>query len=193
MAGGWIAKAVVGAVALTGVGLFQISVAEEASHEAETMVIELGDLRIMAPVLRETPPNARTAAGFATISNEGDEDDTLIAVSARFAERGELHDMAIENDVMRMFELEEGMPIPAGGELVLDPATPGLHLMFINISEPLVEGETREVTLTFERAGEISASFPVQRFTGHGAHGDDDAHGHDAHGHGEHGDGAHQH
>ncbi len=150
------------AAMLWGLSSADKGAAEEANHAPAAVV---GELQIMAPVLRETPPNAPAAAGYVTIMNKGAEDDRLIGVSADFAERGEIHDMTIENDVMRMVEVEGGLVAPAGGALVLDPNEPGLHLMFIGLEERLVAGEAREVTLVFERAGETTVVFAVDRFS----------------------------
>lgn len=138
-----------------------------ADHLEQVAIV--GDLHIFSPVLRETPPNAPAAAGFLTVMNMGHEDDRLIAVSAEFAERGELHDMVVEDDVMRMREVEGGMLAPAGEALTLDPMTPGLHLMFIDLKQPLVAGEEWAVTLTFENSGEATIVFPVERIARHGA------------------------
>jgi periplasmic copper chaperone A len=43
---------------------------------------------------------------------------------------------------------------------VLEPG--GLHLMFIDLASQLVEGETVEVTLQFEQAGEVTLAIPVK-------------------------------
>ncbi len=64
-----------------------------------------------------------------------------------------------DNDVMRMRALPEGLPIPAGATVVLEPG--GLHLMFMDLHRPLVEGDTVTITLTFERAGTIDVPLVV--------------------------------
>ena len=79
--------------------------------------------------------------------------------------------MKMDGDVMRMRELDGGLPIPAGGSVDLKPG--GYHIMFMDLAAPLVEGETVEVVLTVERAGDVTVAFPVME-PGHGrghAHG----------------------
>src|SRR5262249_6124230 len=102
---------------------------------------------------RATPPAAPSAGGYLTITNTGTEPDRLIAVSSPNAEKGELHQMSMDNDVMKMRPLTGGIEIPAGGKLMLAPG--GLHLMFTTLKEPLVEGGKLPITLTFEKAGKV--------------------------------------
>lgn len=121
----------------------------------------LGELRIERPMLRETPPNAPVAGGFVTLGNAGATDDTLVSATteADFVGQVQLHRMEMENGVMRMSEVEGGIPVPAGETVVLQPG--GLHLMLMGLTAPLIEGETLPITLTFERAGTVTLDFPV--------------------------------
>jgi len=149
-----------------------------ASVQAETRV---GDLMLNDPFTRATLPNAPVAGGFVTIMNMGDTDDTLIAATTDIAGTTEIHTMEMDGDVMRMSELEDGLPIPAGETVVLQPG--GFHLMFMQLNTPLVEGETVSVTLTFEAAGDVTLDIPVAARGAKGAMGHGEGHGH-GHGHG---------
>ena len=51
-------------------------------------------------------------------------------------------------------------PVPAGGELVLAPA--GGHLMLVDLADPLDDGETFELTLHFETAGDETVMVEVR-------------------------------
>lgn len=118
-----------------------------------------GALRIGHPWSRATPANAPVAGGYMTIENTGDADDRLVAVSAEIAPRGEIHEMKMEGDVMKMNALPEGLTIPAGGTVKLEPG--GYHLMFMDLGGPFVEGTSVTVTLTFEKAGAVEVQLPV--------------------------------
>ena len=52
-----------------------------------------------------------------------------------------------------------GLVIPAGETVNLKPG--GYHVMFMDITGPLAEGETIKVRLTFEIAGEVDIYMPV--------------------------------
>ena len=141
--------------------------------------ITLNNLRIEDPFARATLPNQPVAGGFMVISNTGDTDDTLVAARSAAAARMEIHEMAMDGDVMRMRELSGGLVIPAGETVMLKPG--GYHIMFMELSGPLVEGSETEVTLTFEKAGEVTLALPVvargKGGMGQGKHGGQMSHG----------------
>lgn len=119
----------------------------------------LGDLTLSGPFSRATLPNAPVAAGFLTITNGGPEDDRLLSASTTVAGETQIHEMVNVDDVMRMRPLPDGLPIPAGATVELAPG--GLHLMLMDLRQPLVEGGTVVVTLTFERAGPIEVPLAI--------------------------------
>jgi len=121
---------------------------------------KLGALEIEHPFARATPPNAPVSGGYLTIRNTGEAADRLVSGEADFAARVEIHEMAMDGDVMKMRQLADGLEIPAGGEVVLKPG--GYHVMFIGIDSQFKDGETRTVKLTFEKAGSIEIGFDVQ-------------------------------
>jgi periplasmic copper chaperone A len=67
--------------------------------------------------------------------------------------------MAMEGDVMKMRPMSDGIVIPAGETVSLEPG--GLHVMFMGLSSPFIEGETVTVTLTFEKAGSVDVELAV--------------------------------
>lgn len=120
----------------------------------------LGALEIENPYARATPPNAPVSGGYMTIRNTGGEADRLVSGHAAFAERIEIHEMTMQGDVMKMRQIEGGLEIPAGGEVVLKPG--GYHVMFIGLDGQLKQGDIQKVTLIFEKAGSIELDFNVQ-------------------------------
>jgi copper(I)-binding protein len=142
------------------------------AHEVTVGALKLTDLWT-----RATPPSAPTAGGFLTIANTGTEPDRLIAISSPEAASGEIHEMSMENDVMRMRALPNGIEIPAGGTVKLAPG--GRHLMFITLKAPLAEGGKLPVTLTFEKAGKVDTYLHILAVGAPGMGGAD--HEHDSH------------
>ncbi|MGZ9809852.1 copper chaperone PCu(A)C [Pseudoroseicyclus sp. H15] len=119
----------------------------------------VGDLTITGAFTRATLPNAPVGGGFLTVTNAGETDDTLIAGSTPAAGRVEIHEMEMDGDVMRMRELEGGLPIPAGETVELTPG--GYHIMLMELAGPLVEGTEVPVTLTFAEAGDVDVMLSV--------------------------------
>jgi hypothetical protein len=108
----------------------------------------------------------QTSAAYLTIENKTDEADTLLDARSPVAERVEIHDMTMEDMVMRMRKLDD-LPVAAGESVALAPG--GKHIMLIGLSGPLEEGASVPLTLVFEKAGEIAVEAPV-RAAGHSGH-----------------------
>ncbi|MCB2038907.1 MAG: copper chaperone PCu(A)C, partial [Ottowia sp.] len=60
----------------------------------------------------------------------------------------EIHEMAMDNNVMRMRQLKDGLPIAKGAQAELKPG--GYHVMLMALKQPLTAGEQVPLTLTFE-------------------------------------------
>jgi periplasmic copper chaperone A len=136
---------------------------EHADMSAEPVAtgpaVMLGDIEIAGAFSRATLPNAPVGAGYLVITNKGATDDRFVSASAAFAGETQLHTMTMEGDVMKMNELGDGIVIPAGGSVTFAPG--GNHVMFMKLTQPLVEGTQIPVTLTFEKAGSIEVQLEV--------------------------------
>jgi copper(I)-binding protein len=99
------------------------------------------------------------SAAYLTISNSGTEDIRLMSVSAEGVGAISIHETMVENNVARMEEVEGGLLIPAGGATELAPS--GHHLMVMNIAEPLLEGETLSLNLSFDNGVSLIVEAPV--------------------------------
>lgn len=118
-------------------------------------------IQVLDPWARMSMPGAPTSAVYGLIANIGVEDDTLIAASSDVAELVEIHEMSVdENEVMRMRPVEGGAVIPANGVEKFQPG--GLHIMLINLTQELAVGDEINVTLTFEKFGDIELTVPVR-------------------------------
>jgi len=79
----------------------------------------------------------------------------LVSVSSPAAGVVEIHEMAMEKDVMRMRQIP-GLDLAAGQPTELKPG--GYHVMLMDLKAPVSAGQTIPLTLTFEDAAQ-------QRFT----------------------------
>lgn len=107
-----------------------------------------------------TPGGVDVSAGYLTMVNGAATDDALLSASSPRAERVEVHEMTIDSGVMQMRAVAR-LVIPAGQTAELAPN--GRHLMFYGVTQPFAVGETIQVRLTFEHAGEVDVSLPVRR------------------------------
>lgn len=116
-----------------------------------------------------TASTARAGAAYLTVMNHGDA-DRLLGASSDAAARVELHAHNDVNGVMQMREIEGGVEIPMHGSVTLMPGD--RHIMLMGLTAPLTAGDSIEVTLRFEKAGDITVTVPVvDRGTHTGTHG----------------------
>ena len=103
---------------------------------------------------RATVGSIPSSAGYLTIRNNGTDNDWLVAATSDLARKTELHSMTMDNGVMRMRQVEGGIPVPAGGTVTLAPG--GYHIMLIGLKAPLHAGQAYDVTLDFRHAGPMT-------------------------------------
>lgn len=120
----------------------------------------VGDIEVRHPYAPPTPPGVATAAAYLEIVNHGNQADRLTGGKVYFAHAVQIHQTVVEDDVSRMRQLEEGVVIPAGATVKIEPM--GIHLMFTDLAEPLLEGDHQSATLYFEKAGELKFEFAIE-------------------------------
>lgn len=114
--------------------------------------------RVTEAWVAEAPPTARHNAAYLVLRN-GNRADTLLAVETPVAEVVELHEMRMDQGVMRMRQ-ERSVALGANAELRLAPG--GRHLMLINMKRALRPGEQVPLTLRFRRAGALTVQAEVR-------------------------------
>lgn len=119
-----------------------------------------GDLEIGHPWSKATIPGARVAGGFLDITNHGTAPDRLVKVSSDVAGLVQVHEMKVEDGMMKMGEVPGGIEIAPGATVELTPG--GLHVMFMSIKQPFREGEKVKAVLTFEKAGDVAVEFKIE-------------------------------
>ncbi len=122
--------------------------------------VKAGDLVITQAWSRATPGGAKIGGAYLTIENKGSAPDRLIGGSADIAGKVEVHEMAIENGVMKMRALDKGLTIEPGKTVKLAPG--GYHLMMFDLKSPLKQGDKVPVTLEFEKAGKAQISLDIE-------------------------------
>jgi periplasmic copper chaperone A len=122
--------------------------------------VKAGDLVISQAWSRATPGGAKVAGGYLTIENKGTVADKLVGVSADIAGKAEVHEMAMDNGVMKMRLLDKGLVIDPGKTVKFAPG--GYHLMLQELKGSFKQGDKVPVTLQFEKAGKVTVSLDVQ-------------------------------
>jgi periplasmic copper chaperone A len=142
-------------------GLFAATLALTAAAQAQdaTADYKLGQLQISQPWSRATPKGAAVAGAYLKITNNGTTPDRLVGGSSPIAGRFEVHEVTMDNGVMKMRPLNEGLEIKPGQSVELKPGS--YHIMLLDLKKPLQKGERVKGTLNFEKAGSIDVDYAV--------------------------------
>jgi hypothetical protein len=107
---------------------------------------------------RPTPGGASVGAVYLEIFGDEKNTDRLIGVSSPVAGRAEFHTHKEIDGVMKMRKLDS-IEIAPGTSHLLQPG--GDHIMLFDLKEPLKQGTDVELTLTFEKAGDVKVTAKV--------------------------------
>jgi len=122
--------------------------------------VAAGSVKISAPWARATPKGAAVGVGYMTITNNGSAPDRLLGGASDVSNRFEIHEMSMDNGVMRMRPIAKGIEIKPGQSVELKPG--GNHVMFVGLKKPFAQGEHVKATLAFEKAGKVDVDFTVE-------------------------------
>lgn len=133
---------------------------------------------------------AKDTSAIYMVITGGDEDDALVkaSVPADVAGTVEIHETVAADDAttttmmagdmestttmmggdmgddmgggMMTMQPVESVPVPAGATVELKPG--GYHIMLLQVKKVLAVGDTIDVTLTFEKAGEVTTTAEVR-------------------------------
>lgn len=118
-------------------------------NEAAEATVHVSNARAYA-----TAQSAANGAVFATLQNPQDQADMLLGVQTDVADSAELHQTYMDPQTSTMLMRKtSGIDIAAGQTLELEPS--GFHIMLVGLRQPLVEGESFNITLTFREAGDV--------------------------------------
>lgn len=117
----------------------------------------LAQVTVADPWVRGTVAQQRATGAFMKLTST----DGARLVEARSPVAGvvEIHEMTMDNNVMRMRRVD-AIDVAAGGATQLRPG--GLHVMLMELRQPLRAGEQLQLTLRFERAGTVQVAVPIQ-------------------------------
>lgn len=107
---------------------------------------------------RATVQGQKATGAFMTLTAKAD--TRLVGVSTPVAGVGEVHEMSMDNGVMRMRALEQGLALPAGKAVALKPG--GYHVMLMDLKLPLQKDTTIPLTLVFQDAKGVKSQLELK-------------------------------
>lgn len=117
-----------------------------------------GPITVKDAYARASIGQQRSSAAYMTIETSAGP-DRLVAAASPVAGKVELHTHLHEGGVMKMRQVE-AIEVAPGKPAKLE--TGGLHIMMMELKQPLKAGETIPLTLTFEKAGKVEVQVPVR-------------------------------
>ncbi|MEH2506688.1 copper(I)-binding protein [Bradyrhizobium sp. AZCC 1578] len=109
---------------------------------------------------RATPAGAKNGAVYGTVINNGNLSDSLVGAATPVGDQVQFHSVAEENGVSRMREMPT-VDFRPRAKVTFSPG--GMHIMIVGLKEPLKEGQSFPMTMTFEKAGKIDVMIPVAK------------------------------
>lgn len=106
----------------------------------------IAQVTVTDPWVRGTVGQQKATGVFMQLKAE--QDSRLVAVKSAFAGIVEIHEMAMEKDIMKMRALPNGLELPAGKAVELKPG--GYHIMLIELKQQMREGDAVPLTLVIE-------------------------------------------
>ncbi len=94
-----------------------------------------------------------------TITNKGTAPDRVSCVSDDASAQCQIHSMTMDGGIMKMRPVEGGLEIKPGETVTLKPG--GFHIMFLDLTHPLVQGQSVKATLKFDHAGTVDVEYPI--------------------------------
>jgi len=119
-----------------------------------------GKMTVSGAWARTSTGMAMAGAAYLTIANGTSQADALLKVSTPAAATPELHETKAGASGMMAMHPVDRISIPAGGTVTLEPG--GFHIMLIGLTGELKAGTTIVLTLTFEKAGEVTVTAEVR-------------------------------
>ena len=138
-------------VSVAGCGRTQ----DASLQSANTQVV-----RVTGAWARSSPAMATMGAAYLTLTSAGDDRLLEVQVPAFVAARAEMHEVRKDSHGQMTMRRVEGIALPANQQVTLGPGSS--HIMLVDLSRPLVAGDTLDVVLKFEKATRMAVRVPVR-------------------------------
>jgi copper(I)-binding protein len=118
-----------------------------------------GDSLVKASVPSDVAGTVELHETVAADEGESMEGDSMESTTTAMSGDSMATETTMGGGMMSMQPVE-AIEVPADGSVALEPG--GFHIMLLDVKKVLAVGDTIEVTLTFEKAGEVQATAEVR-------------------------------
>ena len=87
--------------------------------------------------------------------------DYLVEIKSNISNKAEVHQMIVENDIMKMKSLVGGIKVKAKSIIYLKPGAN--HIMFMKLQNKIKLNSVHQVNLVFQKAGKLILNMPVHK------------------------------
>ncbi|RXH42596.1 copper chaperone PCu(A)C [Bradyrhizobium zhanjiangense] len=140
--------------------ILSIALALIAGAQVNAQTSSASSVVVERPWARATPGGAKTGAAYLTLINNGEAPDQLLGATTPVADKVQFHSTTEENGMSRMREMPVVDLVPHA-KTTFDPG--GMHIMLVDLKQPLKEGQTFSLSLTFAKAGKVDVTVPIAK------------------------------
>ncbi|WP_439361616.1 copper chaperone PCu(A)C [Bradyrhizobium sp. DASA03007] len=140
--------------------ILSIALALIAGAQVNAQTSSASSVVVERPWARATPGGAKTGAAYLILINNGEAGDQLLGATTPVADKVQFHSTTEENGMSRMREMPVVDLVPHA-KTTFDPG--GMHIMLVDLKQPLKEGQTFSLSLTFAKAGKVDVTVPVAK------------------------------
>ena len=125
------------------------------------------EVSVTDATVRLLPPGVPNTAAYFSIHNHSETMITLVGAKVDFANKAEIHNHIMVNDMMSMQQQAEVVIQPGA---TVDFAPGGLHIMLFGLNKPLQEGQTLAISLQTKKGESINMAATIARPSAHSHH-----------------------
>ena len=133
---------------------------QQESERQETDALMQGEGVEVSDAWARPGAEGRMSAAYFLITNFNNEDDVLLSAETNVAQTTEVHESyEREEGMMGMREIPN-LNIPAQSTVRFEQG--GLHVMLIDLTRQISDGDTFQLTLAFEKGDSVTVDVPVR-------------------------------
>lgn len=117
------------------------------------------DLKVTDAWIREAPPGLMTLAGYASLTNTGQQPLRVLKIQSPVFSEVQMHETVMEHGMASMRPMGE-LQLGAHQKIVFEPA--GRHFMLMGANKPLHHGDTVQVQFTDQKGCITDVVFTVR-------------------------------